>query len=115
QIVDILGNDFDGEMFFQPGDGPMAGIGSFFQYFPAAGIVKVNDRIPIMDQSLRCTNVFDPVIGPQTIRIPERSDTAVRTHTGTGKYHYFLFHSKFVQKANIVKAERRSEGKSIFR
>ena len=59
----------------------------------ATHIVELDNLRAIIFQCLRSANILDTIVSPQTIRIAERGDTAIGTHTSTRKNNYSLLHS----------------------
>lgn len=91
KVVDILGNHPNIEHILQPGQCIMSRIGFRSQQLPSSHIIKSDNLFPVSCQSFRSTDILYPVISPQTVRIAERSDTAVGTDAGSGEDNQFFF------------------------
>lgn len=97
EIVDILRDDVDVEMLFEFRNGVVRRIGLLFEQFAPALVVEFDNRRAVVAQRLGRTHVLDTIGGPQSVGIAESGQTAVGTHSGTGKYHNLFHRSISVQ------------------
>src|SRR5258708_6130281 len=90
QIIDILSDDLNVEIFFQFGQAEMSGIGICLRHILAAHIIKIEHEPRILSPASGSSHFRYLIALPQPVGVPKSSQTAFGADAGACQYNQFF-------------------------